>query len=70
MRILAVGTALFAAALCVGCGGGHKLKTPCDLPASALSYGAPDCGPLLPVNEAFDIVIQPPSQSGVSSGGS
>ncbi len=70
MRIISVSVVLFAAALCVGCGGGHKLKTPCDLPASALSYGAPDCGPLRPVNEVFDIVIQPPSQSGVSSGGS
>ena len=69
MRIISVSVVLFAAVLCVACGGGHKLKTPCDLPASALSYGAPDCGPLRPVNEAFDIVIQPRSQSGVSSGG-
>ena len=70
MRIISVSVVLFAAALCVGCGGGHKLKTPCALPASALSYGVLDCRPLRPVNGAFDIVIQPPSQSGVSSGGS
>ena len=70
LRIIPVIAVLFAAAMCVGCGGGHKLKTPCDLPASALSYGARDCGPLRPVNEAFDIVIRPPKPSGVSSGGS
>jgi hypothetical protein len=70
VKIILVGGALFAAALCAGCGGGHKLKTPCDLAASALSYGPDDCGPLRPVNEAFDFVVQPPSQSGVSSGGS
>ncbi|RCW82777.1 hypothetical protein C7476_107190 [Phyllobacterium bourgognense] len=70
MRIISVSVALFAAALCVACGGGHKLKMPCDLPASALSYSSDDCGPLRPVNGAFDIVVQPPLQSGVSSGGS
>ena len=70
MRVLPVGAALFAAALCAACVGGHKLKTPCDLPASASSYAAPDCGPLRPVNGAFDVINQPPSQSGVSSGGS
>jgi hypothetical protein len=69
VKIISVGAVLFAA-LCAACAGGHKLKTPCDLPTSALSYAPDDCGPLRPVNEAFDFVIQPPSQSGVSSGGS
>jgi 1,4-dihydroxy-2-naphthoyl-CoA synthase len=70
VRIIPVSVVLFAAALCAACGGGHKLKMPCDLPPSALSYALDDCGPLRPVNEAFDIVIQPPSQGGVASGGS
>ncbi|MGH6859370.1 MAG: hypothetical protein ACRECY_03880 [Phyllobacterium sp.] len=59
MRLPAASILFLAACLCSGCAGGQRLKTPCALPASALSYGADDCGPLLPVNRAFLDVMQP-----------
>lgn len=59
MRIHSMGVLLFASVLCAACATQHKLKTPCALPASAMSYGDDDCGPLLPVNEALSNAVQP-----------
>jgi hypothetical protein len=37
-----------------GCASRDKLKRPCELPPSLLSFGeAQDCGPLMPVSEAL-----------------
>ncbi len=62
MRVTCVCVILLATLLASGCASRQKLKTPCDLPASALSFGpVDDCGPLLPVNQALtNIIVQQP----------
>jgi hypothetical protein len=45
---------LVVAVMLTGCASQNKLKRPCELPPSLLSFGeAQDCGPLKPVNEAI-----------------